>query len=245
MLTELALIFGAIALGGLLKGATGAGAPVVAVPVLALFFDVQLAVAVMVMPNLLSNLGQAWAYRRALLEPRFTWTFALTGAVGVGLGTVLLATVEPRYLMLAVALAVFLFIGFRLARPDWGLGFAAARRIVAPVGLAAGALQGATGISAPVSLTFLNAMRLPRENFVATVSVFFAVITAVQVPVMWGYGLLDGRRLLYSLAAIVPLMALMPVGARLARLVPARVFDRLILVLLGVIAARLAWQALG
>ncbi len=245
MLTELAVIFGALALGGLLKGATGAGAPVVAVPVLVLFFDVQLAVAIMVMPNLLSNLGQGWAYRRSLLERRFTWTFALAGAAGVGLGTVLLATVDPRYLMLAVALAVALYIGFRLARPDWVLGFAAARRIVGPVGLLAGGLQGATGISAPVSLTFLNAMRLPRENFVATVSVFFAVITAVQLPVLWYYGIMDPRRLVYSLAALIPLTALMPAGAWLARQVAPRVFDRVILALLAVIAARLAWQALS
>ena len=38
----------ALALGGLVKGATGAGAPLVAVPVMAAFFDVRVAVAVMV-----------------------------------------------------------------------------------------------------------------------------------------------------------------------------------------------------
>ena len=51
-----AAIFLAFALGGILKGATGAGTPVIAIPVLTIFFDVQLAVIIMVMPNLISNL---------------------------------------------------------------------------------------------------------------------------------------------------------------------------------------------
>ena len=43
-----------IAFGGFLKGATGAGAPVVGVPILALVFNVPMAVAVFSVINLLS-----------------------------------------------------------------------------------------------------------------------------------------------------------------------------------------------
>ena len=48
----------AFALGGLVKGATGAGSPVIAIPVLTVFFDAKLAVAIMAVPNLFSNLVQ-------------------------------------------------------------------------------------------------------------------------------------------------------------------------------------------
>ncbi|WP_346909097.1 hypothetical protein [uncultured Roseibium sp.] len=60
---DLALILPALlacVLGGLLKGATGAGAPVIGVPVLAALTDVQFAVAVFVTSNLLTNVNQAW-----------------------------------------------------------------------------------------------------------------------------------------------------------------------------------------
>ena len=39
-------------LGGLLKGATGVGAPFVAVPVMVMLFEAQFAVACFVMPNI-------------------------------------------------------------------------------------------------------------------------------------------------------------------------------------------------
>jgi uncharacterized membrane protein YfcA len=41
----------AFALGGILKGATGAGAPIVTIPVIAAFYDVRIAVIIMVIPN--------------------------------------------------------------------------------------------------------------------------------------------------------------------------------------------------
>ena len=50
----------AFACGGILKGAIGAGAPVIAVPILALLYDVPLAVALFTLPNLLSNSWQGW-----------------------------------------------------------------------------------------------------------------------------------------------------------------------------------------
>ncbi len=44
-----------LALGGMLKGATGAGAPLIAVPVMAMYFDVPMAVTVFAVTNLLAN----------------------------------------------------------------------------------------------------------------------------------------------------------------------------------------------
>lgn len=245
MLAELATIFTALALGGLLKGAIGAGTPVVAVPVLALFFDVPTAVTLMVIPNLFSNLWQGTSMRRHVLPARFTWSLAGAGAIGVVLGTWFLVSVPSDTLLLGTAIMVFGYIGFRLARPHWRLSREIAGRIVWPTGIVAGGLQGATGISAPVSLPFLNAMGLPRETFMATISVFFAVLSIAQMPFLWYAGLLDARLFAYGTAAILPLLLFMPVGNYIAGFIPPKVFDRVILVLLALIAVRMILKALA
>ena len=59
-------IFTAFALGGILKGATGAGAPIITIPVIAAFYDVRIAVIIMVIPNLLTNIGQLYQFRKRL-----------------------------------------------------------------------------------------------------------------------------------------------------------------------------------
>ena len=233
----------ALALGGLLKGATGAGAPVIAVPVIAAFFDIRIAVAVMAAPNLMTNLWQAASYRANRVEGAFTWAFALGGGAGAILGTVLLANLPATLLQLVMAAIVLAYVTLRLARPHMRLRMDHAERAAVPVGLAAGALQGAAGISAPISVTFLNAIRLGRDSFIFTIAVFFATMGLVQVPALWAYGLLPPAMLGLSAVAVLPMLAAMPVGRWLARSISPEAFDRIILAFLTLLALRLIWTA--
>ncbi|WP_375262556.1 sulfite exporter TauE/SafE family protein [Palleronia sp.] len=240
------LLLGAtgLALGGILKGATGAGAPVLAVPLLAMLYDVRLAVALLTLPNLVSNVWQGWSYRRHLPSRALVFGFALGGALGAGVGTVMLVSLPSDLLMLGVAAAVLLYVAFRLARPDWSLAMKAAVRLALPAGFAGGVLQGATGLSAPVSITFMNAIRMERGAFISAISVFFALMSVIQIPLLMAWGVLTPLRAALSVGALVPLLAAMPVGAALARRVSRTVFDRIILGLLTLIALRIGIGAI-
>ncbi|MEM8630934.1 MAG: sulfite exporter TauE/SafE family protein [Pseudomonadota bacterium] len=237
------VIFVAIALGGIMKGATGAGVPVVAVPVMAAFFDVRLAVIIMSVPNLLSNLWQLRTYWDDRLRGAFLWQFALSGAGGAVAGTYVLASVPEEALLVTVAAAVVAYIALRLLRPDFQLSRTAAGRAVVPTGFVAGTLQGMAGISAPVSVSFLNAMRLERRTFIASISAFFAAMSLAQVPALYAAGLLTPPLLGLSALALVPIFLFLPVGAWVARYLSPKGFDRLVLLLLGVLAIRLIWSA--
>jgi hypothetical protein len=239
----LLLTFLAFAAGGVLKGAIGAGVPVIVVPIMALYHGVPFAVAVFALPSLLSNGWQAWRYRADLLPARFLLLLTAGAGLGAAVGSVILAALPPEVLTGVVAATTLLYVAFRLARPDWVLDRRLADRLVLPAGFTAGIMQGAAGISAPVSITFINAMRLPREAFIATISVFFLSMSAVQIPALWSLGILTPDRLGLSLAACVPLFGGMPLGDRLARYMARETFDRIVMALLVVIAARLAWAA--
>ncbi|TRW99394.1 sulfite exporter TauE/SafE family protein [Paracoccus sp. M683] len=244
MVESLVVAMIAFALGGVLKGAIGAGTPVVVIPLLSIYFGVPYAVSVFVLPALLSNIWQVWQYRAALPERGFLIQLAVGAGIGALIGSVLLANLPSDILSITVGLLALVYIGFRLAKPDWGLDFAVARRIVLPVGVLAGILQGSAGISAPVSMTFLHALRLERRQFIAIISVLFSAMAIVQLPTLFSLGVLDGQRFLISIAACVPLFLGMPVGGWLVRYVPPQLFDRLIMVLLFVIAAGLIYKAL-
>lgn len=233
-----------IALGGFLKGATGAGAPVVGVPILAIVFGVPKAVAIFSVLNLFSNTWQAWAYRDALGSKRFVATFAIAGALGAAAGSLLLASISTDVLTGGLATVVFLYIGLRLARPDWKIERTRGEALAGPVGLIAGVMQGAGGISAPVSVTFLNAMRLDRPEFVATISIFFFMMSALQIPSLAALGVLTWERAGLALLAAIPLFGAMPLGELAAKRVSKETFDKMILALLVVVALRLGYTAL-
>ncbi|MXY34776.1 MAG: sulfite exporter TauE/SafE family protein [Boseongicola sp. SB0664_bin_43] len=234
----------AILLGGFLKGATGAGAPVVGVPILAAIFDVQFAVAVFSVLNLFSNIWHSYAYRKYRGPFRLVYGFAIAGSVGAIAGSVLLASLPTDALMASLAGIVLAYILLRLFQPGWVLDRSTGMRLVPYVGMAGGLMQGAGGISAPVSVTFLNAMRLPRAEFIATISVFFVTMSIVQIPSLAYLGILTIDRSLMAMAAAVPLFLSMPVGEWAARHMSKVVFDRIILILLAAIAVRLIWTSM-
>ena len=99
----------AFSLGGILKGATGAGAPIITIPVIAAFYDVRIAVIIMVIPNLLTNIGQLYQFRKTILPKFFTLSFAIGGGIGAFLGTILLANVSIKILTLSVAFIVIVY----------------------------------------------------------------------------------------------------------------------------------------
>lgn len=239
---QFAIIVACLAGGGILKGATGAGAPILAVPAIAMIFDVRLAVVVMMMPNLLTNLWQAWQFRRARLPKEFLIGLAIAAAIGTSAGTLVLWALPTHFLGLIVAAAVFGYVGTRLFNPNWIVSYAQGLKLSIPMGFAAGMLQGASGVSAPVSLSFLNAMRMERATFISTVSILFAAMTAFQIPTLAVLGIASWYEMALSAAALVPLIASMPIGNMLARRFSKEAFDKTILVFLSLLALKLVYD---
>jgi len=245
LLFEIAVITLCLAGGGVLKGATGAGAPVLAVPALAAFFDVRFAVIIMLAPNLLTNAVQAWRFREHRPPASFMIPLLIGGVIGIIVGTLALKSFGTRELSLLVAFAVFGYVALRLARPHWSLPMAAGRLLALPVGALAGLLQGAAGLSAPASITFMNALQLGRDGFIAAISTFFAVFTSAQVIAVAYSGLMQPGEVWLSLLALLPVTLAMPLGSWIGRRVNPQTLDRLILGLLLVIAVKLVWDALS
>jgi uncharacterized protein len=209
---------------------------------MAMIFDVRLAVVVMMMPNLLTNIWQAWLFRGARLPARFLVGFAVAAAVGTSAGTFVLWALPTHWLGLIVALAVFGYIATRLLNPHWVVSYLQGLRLSVPIGFSAGMLQGASGVSAPISLSFLNAMRLERATFISTVSTLFAAMTVTQIPTLAFLGIASWFEVALSLGAMIPLIAAMPLGNMLAKRFSKETFDRAILLLLSALSLKLVYD---
>jgi uncharacterized membrane protein YfcA len=234
-------IFIAFALGGILKGATGAGAPIVTIPVMAAFYDVRIAVIIMVIPNLLTNIGQLYQFRKTILPRFFTISFALGGGIGAFLGTILLVNLPIKILTLSVACIVIIYILLKLIVPSWKLNYIKAKKLVFLMGASGGILQGSAGLSAPISITFLNSMKLERNQFIPTISVYFGVMSIFQMPTLYYYDFLNLEIIIMSCISTIVLMAFMPFGSWIAKSVSKDSFDKITLILLGFIALRIIY----
>lgn len=235
----------ALGLGGFVKGATGAGAPLVAVPVMAAFFDMTLAILVMLVPNFVMNATQVWSYRASIRPARIAALMSVGAVPGMFLGTLLLTRAPEEALYVGLGLLLTGYVGLRLADPRFTLPRDMAIRLSLPVGLLGGVMQGAAGTSGPLALMFLSTQNLARPMFIGTISTFFLVNAAIQVPALWLEGLLTSRWLGISTLALIPAGLCLPLGNRLGRRMTPEAFNRWVLILLAILAVRLLWRGLG
>lgn len=228
-----------LGLSGFVKGATGVGLPLVAVPALAAFIGVPHALAILVVPLIVTNVWQVWRYRAQREGTEFLIRLLPAGALGIALGTWALATLPLRALSSVLAWMVVAYVVLQLARPNLRISEPAVRTMAPAVGLIAGVLQGATGISAPVSITFVHAAGLTRHAFVFAISSMFLLFAIVQFGALAVAGIMTWGRFLEGWVALLPIMVTMPIGAWASRLLSRKAFDRLILGMLSAMALKL------
>lgn len=241
----IAVIVAAMLVGSVMKGLIGVGLPLIAIPVLAGFLGVERAVVIMAVPTLVTNSWMLWEHRSYAGQTRNLTALVLGGIPGVALGVWGLTFLDDRVLALVLAGLIVVYLLVSFARPQLAIPAAISRVASGPVGLVAGVLHGATGISGPLVATYAHGLRLEPRAFVLTVTVQFQVYAAAQVLGLFLAGLYDRGRLLESLLALLPVVVGMPIGMRLSYRLPRRVFERLVMLALALMAGKLVWDALG
>jgi uncharacterized protein len=242
---DVLVIVAAIGVGAFVKGATGGGLPLIAIPVMAVFIGVEHSVVVMAVPGIVSNAWMVWSHREAAPQTRELPQLVSTGVVGAVAGTLLLESLPGRVLSGVLAAVIVAYILVATLKPGLVFSPRVTRIVSPPVGLLAGGLQGSTGISGPLLSTYLHGFGLRPRAYVFSLSVLFFVGALVQVVTLAAVGLYTGSRFWESLLALVPIALTLPLGTRAARRLSPRAFQRVVLVLLAASALTLLYDAMG
>ena len=222
-------VLAAISLGALLKGMTGLGLPMFAVPALATLTSVEEAVMLMIIPGIGANLwlvAKHWQHR-ALLKQHVP--FLVSGFLGGLAGTALLLVLDDRWLKLILAtwLAFYLLQYFLLKN---SLGIFRGRGPFAYIlGAAAGTIQGATGISAQIIAPYYHGRSLAPAAYAFLLTFTFLLLSSAQVSAALTTELLTPERLWLGLAALVPTLIFTRWGTSLAGKFSQETFNRLLL----------------
>jgi uncharacterized membrane protein YfcA len=240
---EVAVCVSAIVIGTLVKAVTGMGFPLVAIPVISIFVSVEDAVSVVALPNVIMNAALCWHTRAEAPHTRDLPVLGFAGILGAVLGTWLLLRVPEELLMLGLAAIIFGYVGHSARRPEALLSPATTRSWSPAVGLAAGVMQGAVGISGPLVAAWIHAYRLTPNAFVFSVTLLFLLSGGTQLAVLVGNEMVTGIRLWLALAAIPLVLGSIPFGARLRERLDSALFDRAVLAVLLLSGASLVVRA--
>jgi uncharacterized membrane protein YfcA len=246
MASELLLLVLAIFLvAGMVKGVIGLGLPTVSLAALTVAVDLPAAVALMVVPSAVTNIWQGLDGGHFTALIRRFWLMLLASAVGVwfSYGFLLVANPKAMTALLGIVLCVYAAFGLRRPRPRSWPG---RERFVSPlVGLATGALAGATGSMVMPMVAYLQSLDLERDAFVQVMGISFAVSTCAIGLAIVEHGNYDHRLVLLSIAALIPAILGMKLGQWLRRRLSERVFRNTLFIGLFVIGIRLIWKGVS
>jgi len=210
----IAIVIGTFLLGGFVKGALGLGMPIVALSVLAPLVGLKAALAIFILPSIISNLWQAFGGPDLPGLLRRLWTFLAGAALGIWVGTGILAAADTALLEALLGVLLILYAVIALLTPPIP-GPGRHERWISPLaGSTGGVLCGATGIFIIPGILYLEALRLPREHFVQALGITFITLTGSLSVGMAGRGLIGPELLGLSALAVLPTLGGMALGRR-------------------------------
>ncbi|MEM7239816.1 MAG: sulfite exporter TauE/SafE family protein, partial [Pseudomonadota bacterium] len=169
----IALVIGAFFFGGMVKGTIGLGLPVVVLATLVLVMPLTDAIAVFLLPGIITNIWQATSapYLRVLL--RRLWPFLTAAVVGIALGVSVLAGASSDIMVTLLGVMLISYSTYSLLAPR--LPEPGRHEVwMAPASAgSAGVLFGMTGLFIVPGILYLESLRLPRDQFVQALGITF------------------------------------------------------------------------
>jgi uncharacterized membrane protein YfcA len=135
-----------------------------------------------------------------------------------------------RFWMLLLAVAMMAW------HPQLDVSPHAERRWSAVVGTLSGAMGGVSSMMGPFLITYLVALRLPREQFIGSISVMYLAGAVPMYASMAALQVMGLPEVVLSTLALAPMFGGMALGKRLRSRVSEQLFRRLLLGFLTVVA---------
>lgn len=236
------LVFTAAAflLAGFVKGVLGLGLPTVSMGLLAVAMPPVHALAIVIVPAILTNIWQTFVgpYLRDIVVR--LWPLMLGLAVGIRLNAGMMTGPYARYgsILLGILLVIYAVVSLRK------FVFTISRRdekwTGAIVGLITGVISAATGVQVVPSMPYFQAIGMEKDELVQALGVFFTVATLALAFNLSVAGVLDQSTALPGVIALACSFSGMAIGQAVRTRLEPDVFRRWFLIsmiLLGIYLA--------
>jgi uncharacterized protein len=241
----LLLIAAAFLLAGFIKGVLGLGLPTVSMGLLAVTMPPAQALAIVIVPAIVTNIWQTFVgpYLRDIV--RRLWPLMAGTVIGIWLNAGLLTGPYAPYgtVILGLLLVIYAIVGlsrfsFKVARRDekWIGGI---------VGVVTGLISAATGVQVIPSMPFMQAIGMERDELVQALGVFFTTATVALAFNLTTAGLMTAATALPGAVAMAASFAGMFIGQAVRTRMQPDVFRRWFLIAMILLGLYLAGSALA
>lgn len=199
------------------------GLQTICIGLLVVLFDITLAMALLLVPALITNIWQIRGMPFASLGKRLL-PLLLCAALGIWFGSYALVYVDGR--LLSILLAILLLVYTAISLTGYQVNLPRQREAV--LGIAFGGLNGLfTGMTGSYlfpGLIYLQGMGLSRDQFIQAMGLFFVTLSVTLGFALSRHQLLSIDIALVSAAACLPALAGMRIGEKMRGTLSDRTF---------------------
>ncbi len=223
----LALVFITFFLAGFIKGVVGFGLPVVVLAMLVPTLGLKTAIALVVVPAVVTNIWQAIVGGNFREIVRRIWPMLALGCVFVWIGVGFLAGADGRLAagLLGVLLSVYAAYSLTQAQLQpprrWEVW------LTPLVGALSGFAFGYTGSLMIPGVIYLQALGFKRDMLVQSLGIFFLVMSSVLGLSLSHHDLMPTDTALLSVTALIPMGLGMLIGQRYRHRISEELFRKL------------------
>lgn len=233
-ISTLLVICLAFTIGGFIKGIAAFGLPLVTVPILSNAFPVPAALALTSMPILLSNSYQILKGAHFLATLQRLWPMLVCLVITLIFSTQLLVILNMDMLGFAVGLVLLLFVGIQISNFHMKVEPHQEKWIAPLVGIVAGVVGGMTSIFGAIPLTYIVALKLPKERFVAATNVMLLSGGITMAIMLAKLQVLNYHKFTLSLIALIPMFIGLLIGQALREKISQAFFHKIITAVLAI-----------
>ena len=246
-LHTLALISLATIVGGMAKGITGIGLPIIIISIVvtANLLSPKEAIAYVVIPILITNLWQA-VRSKGLMDPlKRHAALIIVFLMFLWLGSQMLAAIDTKILFAVLGVCVAIFAASSLWKPRAESLSLKTQRWAGPLaGTLGGLLGGFTTIWGPPLMMYFVLLKLPKDEWVRTVGLVWFSGAIPLTIFYWSNGVLNPSNIWLSAAGCIPGMVGILLGEQVRKWIDEEAFRKVMLVLLFLIGLNLIRRAL-
>lgn len=230
------LVFITFIVAGTLKGTVGLGLPLIAIIFMAIPLGFKEAIAIVLLPGVVTNIWQALAgpYLRPLL--RRLWSYLLASAVGAWIGVNILSLASQDTLLSVLGIILAAYSLYSLNRPQIAPP-GRAEPILGPLsGGLGGVFYGMTTVFLVPGIIYLQALGLKKDEFIQALGLVFILLNASLISAFLEKGFISQDIAIMSVFAVLPTILGIYFGRRIRRHISEELFRKLFFQVLFVVA---------
>lgn len=213
---ELMAAFAVTVVASFVKGAIGFALPMIMISGLASFISGELALAMLLIPTLLTNIIQAFSsgLRAALASARAFWRYLVIVLIFIALSAQLVSIISQSIMFLCLGISITGFAAWQLAGRRLSVSTKWRGTVEVCVATLAGFIGGLSGVWGPPTVAYLTMINAAKEDSVRVQGVIYLSGACILTLAHINSGVLNAQTAPLSFAMVIPAAIGMGLGMK-------------------------------